>query len=361
MVLNYYIDESGNSGDVLSTGEGFDFYGQPVFSLACIGIDDTQKLDEFISELRKNHRIQSSELKSTSIYRKKPKFIGDLVDFLGRENIPIFIEVVDKKYFISANLVNCHVMPAYSSPPETPESQMARNHCADFIYYNAPRSVFNKFISACKSPSNESLVESFQEIRSFAKNYFPVNDLSDFILKCIEESINDYNELMSENEAYLKFIPIPDFSKREKSIWMLPNLSSFTNVYARINLYLNGNVSEARIIHDEQAHFDEIIAANKKLMEELDMSNAVAISTARYSFSGAASLEFSESHKHSPIQIADILAGMAMRYVQENIEGVISRPEIIAAYDGILRMSNPYRGVGINLMTTAKVHHELHF
>jgi len=363
MELKYYIDESGNSGDVLSTGEDFNFYGQPVFSLACIGIDDTHKLDEFILELRKKYRIQGSELKSTKIYRKKPKFISDLVDFLGRENIPIFIEVVDKKYFISANLVNSHVMPAYSSPPETPESQMARNHCADFIYENAPTSVFNKFISACKKPSRATLIESFNEIRDFAKSYLPVNELSDFLLKNIEESINDYDELRSidQKEANFKFIPIPDFSKREKSIWMLPNLSSFTNVYARINLYLDGNISEANIVHDEQAHFDEIIEMNKKLLEELDMNSAVVISTARYSFAGSASLSFSESHEHSPIQIADILAGMAMRYVQEKIEGARSSSEIVTAYDGILRMSNPYRGVGINLVTTSKVLRQLHF
>jgi hypothetical protein len=363
MIADFYIDESGNTGDVLSTGDDFDFCGQPVFSLACIGIDDTQKLDEFISKLKEKYRVQSPELKCSKVYSKKPKFISDLIDFLGKENFPIFIEVVDKKYFITANLVNCHVMPAYTSPPETPESQMVRNHCADFIYYNAPISVFHKFIKACENPSNESLMDSFQEIRSFVKNYSPVNGLSKFIEKCIDESINDYNELKSanDNEAYLKFIPVPDSSKRGKSIWMLPNLSSFTNIYARINLYLGGNISTARIIHDEQVHFDEILTDNKKILEELDMSRAIVISTAKYSFSEKASLEFSESHQHSSIQVADILAGMAMRYMQEKIQGAVSSSEIVGAYNAILRMSNPYKGVGINLVTTGKIHHELHF
>ncbi len=126
-------------------------------------------------------------------------------------------------------------------------------------------------------------------------------------------------------------------------------------------MYLNGDISEASIVHDEQAHFDEIIAINKKLVEELDTTNTIAVRTAKYTFSDSASLEFSESHKHSSIQVADILAGMAMRYVQEKIEGVRSKPEIANAYDSILRMSNPYRGVGVNLVTTAKVHYELHF
>ncbi|WP_315983249.1 hypothetical protein [Aliamphritea spongicola] len=123
---------------------------------------------------------------------------------------------MDKKYFIAANLVNCHVMPAYSSPPETPESQMARNHCADFIYEHAPNSVFNKFIVACENPSNETLLESFNEIRSFTENYLPRSYLSDFISNNIDDSIKDYDELRSinEKEAYLKFIPISDTSKK---------------------------------------------------------------------------------------------------------------------------------------------------
>jgi len=362
-VNTFYIDESGNSGDLLSTGEDFDFYDQPVFSLACVGIDDTQKLDEFISILRKKYKIQSYELKSTKIYRKNPGLIYDLVDHLGKEKIPIFIEVVDKKYFISANLVNCHVMPAYSSPPETPDSQMARNHCADFLYYKAPISVFMRFIDACKCPSNESLEGSFLEIQDFLKGYLPVNELADFLQTCINESINDYNKLKSvdENQAYLKFIPVPDSSKRKKSIWMLPNLGSFANVYARINLYLEGNISKARIVHDEQAHFDDIIAANKQRMEKMDLDNAVTTCAANYSFSEKALLEFSESYKHSSIQVADVLAGFAMRYMQEKIQGVTSSPEIVAAYDGILRMSDPHRGIGINLVTTTKIHHELNF
>jgi len=69
MVLNYYIDESGNSGDVLSAGENFDFCGQQVFSLACIGVSDVVKLDDFISTLKNKHRIQGAELKSTKIYK----------------------------------------------------------------------------------------------------------------------------------------------------------------------------------------------------------------------------------------------------------------------------------------------------
>jgi len=254
-------------------------------------------------------------------------------------------------------------MPPYSSLPEIQDSQVVRNHCADFIYENAPNSVFDKFLEACKTPADETLFESFSELLAFSKAFFPTNDLSNFLSKNIEESINDYEELKSRegDSAYSRFIPVPDNSKRNKSIWMLPNISSFTNIYARINLFMKGNVSGVSIFHDEQVHFDEIISHNKTLVEELDMATVVSFKTANYDFSETASLKFAKSHEYGAIQVADILAGTAMRYMQEKIEGTESRTEIIGAYNGILRMSNPARGLGVNLVTTTNIYRELHY
>ncbi len=146
LALKYYVDESGNTGDVLNTGDNFDFGGQSVFALACIGFDDHTRLEDIISSLRKKYKIQAAELKCKALYKSSPKLFADLIDHLCSEKIPIFIEAVDKRYFVSINIVNCHVMPAYSSPPETVQSQIVRNHCADFIYNFAPTSVFEMFV-----------------------------------------------------------------------------------------------------------------------------------------------------------------------------------------------------------------------
>ncbi len=241
--------------------------------------------------------------------------------------------------------------------------KLIRNQCADFIYYIAPTSVFEKFILACNEPSEERLLESFAEIQSFLSNYTPSNALSEFISQNIAESMNDYNELIEqeENKAYRKFIPVPDDSKRGKSIWMLPNLSSFTNIYARINKYLNADIAQANIFHDEQAHFDEIISLNKKLVEELKTKDSSRLYNANYDFSESASLIFSKSHENTPIQIADILAGTAMRHLQEKIGGIESSSEIVVVYDKILRYCDTSLGLGVNLVTTSKIHHELHY
>ena len=223
--------------------------------------------------------------------------------------------------------------------------------------------VFDKFINACRQPSDESLLESFGEIRAFASGFSSSNEVAVFLLKNIDESMDDYREAKKvENDSvFRKFIPVPDDNKKNNSIWVLPNLSSFTNVYARINKFHQGRVSEIKIFHDEQPHFDEIIQTNKKLMEEVDMSDFAHVQSSQYDFYETASLMFAKSHEHIPIQVADLLAGMVMRYLQEKLEGVRSRPEIIKAYDLILRNSNPNRGPGVNLVTTSKIHFDLHF
>ena len=47
------------------------------------------------------------------------------------------------------------------------------------------------------------------------------------------------------------YLPSPDDSTRGKPNWTLPNLTSLTDVYARISLCEGGNIAGVRLIHDE--------------------------------------------------------------------------------------------------------------
>lgn len=40
MIETYFLDDSGSSGDLVGTGSALDFGQQPVFVLACVGVDD---------------------------------------------------------------------------------------------------------------------------------------------------------------------------------------------------------------------------------------------------------------------------------------------------------------------------------
>ena len=61
--MNFYIDESGNTGDLARTSADLDFGGQGVFSLAAVGIASESSLTEELAALRKKHKVQATELK----------------------------------------------------------------------------------------------------------------------------------------------------------------------------------------------------------------------------------------------------------------------------------------------------------
>lgn len=118
--MKYYIDESGSTGDLLMEEGNLDFSEQEYFTLACIGLDDNilVDLENFISKLKKKYKIQSKELKFGKIkhiFGKKIGFILELLKYI-EEDSKVLIEIVDKRYIIATNIVNCLINPPYFQP-----------------------------------------------------------------------------------------------------------------------------------------------------------------------------------------------------------------------------------------------------
>ncbi|MGY3585698.1 hypothetical protein ACVIGB_005247 [Bradyrhizobium sp. USDA 4341] len=84
---NFYVDESGNSGDLANADRAFDFGQQPVFAL--VGIDDDDALAVEFDRLRARHRIRSREVKSSAL-KNKPGFVTDLDCASSRAWLPDF-------------------------------------------------------------------------------------------------------------------------------------------------------------------------------------------------------------------------------------------------------------------------------
>ena len=54
----------------------------------------------------------------------------------------------------------------------------------------------------------------------------------------IEVAEAEYRELTdAQSDPWLRFLPPSDLNKHAKQVWMLPNLTSFTSIYARMNRY----------------------------------------------------------------------------------------------------------------------------
>ncbi|MGZ4956497.1 MAG: DUF3800 domain-containing protein [Methylobacter sp.] len=349
--MNFYIDESGNTGDLSLSGPGIDFGGQPVFTLACIGLSDENDLYAALNDLKKKHKVQASEVKLSRLLKRKPNFILETVDCFISLRSPFFIEVVDKKYQLAVNITNNFVWPPYFNTEESQETIYLKNIFSDFIYHRVGNEVFYEFIQSMKDPSNEKVDRMFALFKE-AIAYID-HDVAEGLRDSVNESKDDFR-VMQEQEgelAYKRFLPVPDEGKRGQTIWMLPNYSCFTNIYARINLYLSGNISSCKIFHDEQSHFDEIIGQAKYQSESSPITSYIP-PFADYRFKQSAELFFKVSHDSVGIQIADILAGLSMRWYQSHLNGELPTGPIHEAIDRLLHQSSPPRGVGINLVAT---------
>ena len=62
----FYIDESGQGGDLVSAGPSLDFKEQPVFVLAVIGSDDEPALTDAVDAVRRRRFPQAAELKASA-------------------------------------------------------------------------------------------------------------------------------------------------------------------------------------------------------------------------------------------------------------------------------------------------------
>lgn len=139
MRYKYYLDESGNTGDLVNKQRDLTFASQPLFSLAAIGLKESSDLTDFVAMLIKKYNIQQNELKSSSIYKYKPELILEVCKHITKNNLSFFLEVVDKKYFICTAIVNHLILPPYYSGDESDgNDQCFRNLLADYLSSNMP-------------------------------------------------------------------------------------------------------------------------------------------------------------------------------------------------------------------------------
>ncbi|HCD5206174.1 DUF3800 domain-containing protein, partial [Klebsiella pneumoniae] len=58
MLNQYFLDESGNTGDLVKKPPDLNFANQPFFALSCIGVPDCDDLQKYIDSLKSKHRVQ---------------------------------------------------------------------------------------------------------------------------------------------------------------------------------------------------------------------------------------------------------------------------------------------------------------
>lgn len=339
----YFIDESGHSGD-LASAKALDFANQPVFALACIGVDDSQALAVEMERLRLIHRCGGGELKSDMA--RLAHFVIDLAAYLEAADCPVFIELVDKRFFIAIHIVN-HLLCGGLGLDRVP--MPLRSAVAEFLTDGPSDQLLLDYLAACRTPSIDA-------IRILLDALWTWLDASDEEVARIAQFLTmEARDRLKLGESPLEdFLPLADRTESDRSVWMLPNLTSLTNIYARINLSRPDGVDGISLVHDEQLQYGAILADNKKLMEDLGrQGNAPPAPFADYDLSGAAELRFIASNGENCLQAADLLAGCAMRFARDAATRRRKPdPKVRDAFLALLGLTEEAQGRGVNLVFT---------
>ncbi|OOG41431.1 DUF3800 domain-containing protein [Rhodanobacter sp. C05] len=349
--MDFYLDESGNTGDLARTSAALDFGGQAVFSLAAVGIANESSLTKELDALRKKHKVQATELKLSRILKRKPDFALDAVDLLVRNDFPFFVEVVDKKYQLAASITNGFIWPPYFNAEESQDTVWMKNIFADYVYHRVPNDIIHEFVQCMNNPSNEKIGAYFDLLRSCVSQHS--HEVARGIASQVEESKHDFRIMIEQegDKAHRRFLPLPDIGKRDQEVWLLPNFSSFANIYARINFYLSGRLEGCRILHDEQEHFDEIIAEAKFQAENAKVDpTKFKTPYSDYNFQKMADLLFKASPESTGIQLSDIVAGLSMRWYQAHLQEESDTKILDKAVEQLLCHSDRSIGTGINVV-----------
>lgn len=347
----YYIDESGNTGDLSAVKIDSYFTEQRMFALAAFGCTLDQDFNDKFGALKTAHRIQAPEIKSKLAY-EKPHFIIDLLDLLETRRCPVFIEIVDKHFFVVMNIIERMVVPYVGECDSQPSALWMKSVMANYMALYAPPELAHAFAEGCQSRDHTKIHELYKRIIRWAQeSRVPPTEVAEVITRFARDSLKDFRKL-PKAKAVEQALPIPDENPAGKLLWVLPNLTSFTNIYARINRFARKQVSGVTLFHDEQLQFGDILLRNKKLTEDLTQFGVtLPLKTADFEFSEAADLQFLRSHDSIGIQIADVLAGFIARYVQDAVwGGAPMHPDKITIFNRLVATGDSSLGIGVNFV-----------
>ena len=282
----------------------------------------------------------------------KPKFVSDLINDLYERRVPLFVELVDKRYFICVHITSFQLLLSWMEYQESQDLWFIRNTIADFLYVEASDQVPDTFVEACLTPSETTLLASFSQLLELGiacRDVPGKEDIANGLLQMMEQALVEYREQCEGNsETYLRFLPPPDCNRGNKCVWMLPNLTSFTNVYARLNLFYGRKLKGVHIVHDQQLEVEDLRRHGKVIAEARREADSIPYTPhSDFLFAETASFEFAQSHETISIQLADVAAGAVMRYFRDSPHTAID-PDLDRVMRILIGRSDGRTGYGIN-------------
>ena len=359
--MKLFVDESGNTGETLSKEFKFNFDEQPIYVLAGIlpGPKEAH-LDQFFLDLLTRYKIKASEAKAKQLYERKPRLLNDLIDFLRNNDIPVFIELMDKIYYLNIQITTFFIYPL----PPINDSVVAHNmQIASTLSEYLTMEIYQMFINTCKAYSNESLERFYEELI----DHFDSIDQYHYkgYVQLVREAYFE-SKTLSPEKALRASLPIPDLNPHSRWLHLLPNVSAFTGMIGRVQKHRKiHSIENIQIMHDEQKQFGNIYFESLDIMRGSDsdsfIQNISISQTTSLNLDEKISMKFDESKSNPQIQIADLIAGFTMRFWIDFMNEEESKVDIYLPHFLKLAYYDLPPSAGINFVVPNEDHQKLTF
>lgn len=280
--------------------------------------------------------------------KRKPQFGLDLVHLLIASKAPIFVEFVDKAFYICANIVTSLIATDTGKNYYSQLNIARRSALATFLHACLPASLVHGYAALCDSPSKGAVIALLLDLRGWVEDLPPSNLTIDLML-AIELNLSTAR-LLGSGDDLAKYLPPPSRSKTGGALWMLPHSSSLTNIYARINKFHGGRVAHLTLVHDEQVQLDSVLHQMKAETEAIRANASLPrLAHADYRFSQFSSLRFASSDSSIGIQAADVIAGLVARQVRSSLSKAPRDDSLLSALHELAGLPAP---LGINFVVS---------
>lgn len=319
--MNYYIDESGTTGDLINKKFDLFFANQPIFTHACIGVKNAGPIVEKINKIKIDNNLPNKELKCEDLYFKRPDVILEIIKAINEEHLPLICEVMDKKYQIAVSIANHIIWPSLDIF-DTFKSRDYAQKISDVITIYAEDLCFKQFYKLCSQPCESNLLNTFAIFYDFFKRRKSLINDNGAILKLIEIRKKEYfdlKEIHGEETCIKWFYPIPDIDTFDNQVALLPNVHSFYHILARINKYHLGDIKEAVIYHDTQKEYSKTLNFCCQNIRNNSVEDYNTDPRSDYNIKDDIHLEFIDSETSHCVQLADIVAGFLNRFINGTV------------------------------------------
>jgi hypothetical protein len=359
--LAVFVDESGNTGDAIVHTRTGAFQGQPSFALACVGeASDGARLESILARIQGKHGMAGGELKGR-VMKRRPTLVIDLMSMIYEEGVPVFVELMDKWYYVATNITTFVLGKAPWFDLSTPAGRAVANGISDLIVERLGAATIGAYSDFAQAPDSVTLARFEATLREQLAG-LKARDADERELLEVAEALTDdafaaYRyHAAHDQKAHAHLLPEPDLTHGGKPIAMLPHVPSFTNLYARLNKYAIA-ARTVRVVHDEQLHVDHVLRAYAETLGSNAHADRLASiasdTTTRWRFEpGKFTLNFERSETSAGIQLADIIA----RFCTQRMNDAIADAKVAAhqATGALGALRDETGSVGMNIVSTTQ-------